>query len=74
MTVSIEQAQLKLAELIQKSAEGEPVVISQDGKAVAEIVPLQASPKRRGFGCLKGKIRIIADDDEHLRDFKEYME
>jgi hypothetical protein len=24
-------------------------------------------------GSAKGKLRIIAEDDEHLRDFQEYM-
>ena len=29
--------------------------------------------RRNGFGCLKGKISMRNDFDEHLEDFKEYM-
>lgn len=28
----------------------------------------------KGFGCLKGKIRLAADFDAPLDDFKDYME
>ena len=27
----------------------------------------------RGFGCLRGKIRMAPDFDEPLEDFKDYM-
>ena len=37
MTVSVEQAQLSLKELIQKTSHGEEVVITQDQKPVAEL-------------------------------------
>jgi antitoxin (DNA-binding transcriptional repressor) of toxin-antitoxin stability system len=39
MTISIEQAQLSLAELIGRTARGERVLITQDEKAVAELIP-----------------------------------
>lgn len=74
MTISIEQAQLHLADLVRKSRLGEKVVITEKGQAAVELVPVVPREKRPGFGALKGKIRIIADDDEHLADFKEYME
>lgn len=74
MTISIEQAQLKLAELIEKSSQGEKVVITTDGTAAVELVPVSRPPRRPGFGALRGKVRIISDDDDHLQDFKEYME
>ena len=42
MTVSVEQAQLSLKELIQKTYQGEEVVITQDQKPVAELRSLAA--------------------------------
>lgn len=29
--------------------------------------------KRRHPGSAKGKLTILAEDDEHLKDFKDYM-
>jgi prevent-host-death family protein len=75
MTISIEQAQLKLAELIEKSSQGERISITRDGQAVAQLVPVAQLPDRKP-GTLKGKIHFLAgeDDKSHLADFKEYME
>ncbi len=46
----------------------------------AEMEPVSAEPKAapvsanlKGFGCLKGKIRMAPDFDEPLEVFKEYM-
>lgn len=46
----------------------------------AEMEPLEAETNEdaaasnlKGFGCLKGKIRMAPDFDEPLEDFKEYM-
>lgn len=74
MTVSIEQAQLKLAEFIRGASPGDAIVIEDGGKKVAKLV-VEGERKRRKAGFLKGKIHFIGpDDDSHLEDFKEYME
>jgi predicted DNA-binding antitoxin AbrB/MazE fold protein len=31
-------------------------------------------PKTRKAGNCKGMLTIVADDDEHLKDFEDYME
>jgi len=33
----------------------------------------QKSQQRPGPGLCKGMITIIADDEDHLKDFEEYM-
>ncbi|HZL37735.1 MAG TPA: DUF2281 domain-containing protein [Tepidisphaeraceae bacterium] len=33
-----------------------------------------SQPYVKGFGCLKGKIRMMPDFDEPLEDFREYTE
>ena len=72
MTVSIEQAQLKLAELICAMRTGETIDIEQGGNVVAELT-IKALGRRPEPGALKGKVHFIADDDSHLDDFQEYM-
>ena len=68
--VTLEEAQARLPELIDKLAAGEEVVITRDARPVAELIPAKRRPL---FGNCKGMLTIISDDDEHLEDFKEYM-
>jgi prevent-host-death family protein len=73
-TVTIEEAQAKLKELIHRLAPGEEVVITENEHPVAKLVGEQPKPQLRpppGLG--KGMITIVSDDDEHLKDFAEYM-
>lgn len=74
-TITVEEAQAKLRELIHLMGPGEEVVITENQQPIAKIVSEQ-SPKPRlrpppGLG--KGMITIVSDDDEHLKDFAEYM-
>jgi antitoxin (DNA-binding transcriptional repressor) of toxin-antitoxin stability system len=73
-TVTIEDAQIHLKELIGHLAAGEEVAITQGGQVVARLVGTQRLvPQRPGPGLCKGMMTIVADDDEHLKDFAEYM-
>jgi antitoxin (DNA-binding transcriptional repressor) of toxin-antitoxin stability system len=73
-TVTLEEAQANLPELIDHLQPGESLVITRDAKPVARLLP-EGPPKRkpRKAGNCKGMLVIIADDDEHLEDFAEYM-
>ena len=71
--VTIEEAQAKLAELIDKITLGEEVIITRNQQPVAQLVPLSSAKPKPVFGSCKGMLTIVADDDEHLEDFKEYM-
>ncbi|MGA2231591.1 MAG: hypothetical protein ABSH22_11885 [Tepidisphaeraceae bacterium] len=73
MTVSIEQAQLSLKELIEKTAHGESVVITEGNQPVAELRSVTSSQPLPVFGSCKGMLTIVSDDDDHLADFAEYM-
>ncbi len=73
-SVTIQEAQANLPELIHKLTPGNEVVITENNQPVAKLV--NETPKRGlrpppGLG--KGCITIISDDDEHLEDFAEYM-
>ena len=74
-TVTIEEAQAHLAELVSRLAPGEEVVITANEQPVAKLMgqPTRALQPRQP-GRAKGKLIILADDEEHLEDFKEYME
>jgi prevent-host-death family protein len=72
-TVSIEEAQVKLSELINELAPGKEVVITRDSHPVAKLVGPSVGNVQPVFGRGKGKLVILADDDEHLKDFQDYM-
>lgn len=73
-TITIEEAQANLRDLIGKLESGDEIVITDNQRRVAKLVgerpPLLQRP---GPGLCKGMITIVADDDEHLKDFAEYM-
>jgi antitoxin (DNA-binding transcriptional repressor) of toxin-antitoxin stability system len=71
MTVTMEEAQANLPELVSRLANGEELIITQGQKPVAKLV--RENPpvrKRRKPGNCKGLITIVSDDDEHLKDFE----
>jgi antitoxin (DNA-binding transcriptional repressor) of toxin-antitoxin stability system len=73
-TVTLEEAQAHLPELIDRLQPGETLVITRKEKPVARLL-VEESPQRkpRKAGSGKGLLTIIQDDDEHLKDFEEYM-
>jgi len=73
-TVTIEEAQAKLRELIDGLAPGEEVIITRNQQPVAKLVGQQRPMRKpRRPGSAKGKLVILTEDDTHLEDFKEYM-
>jgi antitoxin (DNA-binding transcriptional repressor) of toxin-antitoxin stability system len=73
-TISIEEAQATLPDLISKLSPGEEVVITKDDQPVAKLVSqpkITRQPRRPGSA--KGLLTIVTEDEEHLEDFKEYM-
>ena len=75
-TVTIEEAQARLPELIDRLAPGEELVITRGEQPVAKLIG-QARPEHppRRPGTLRGSVLYMAPDfDAPLEDFKEYME
>ena len=73
-TVTIEEAQARLVDLIHKLAPGQELIITEDDQPVAKLVGKHTAVGQRpqpGLG--KGMLTILADDEEHLKDFAEYM-
>jgi prevent-host-death family protein len=74
--VTIQEAQAKLPDLIRKLTPGDEVVITENNHPVAKLVgepPKLKQGLRPPPGLGKGCITIISEDDEHLKDFAEYM-
>jgi prevent-host-death family protein len=76
-TVSIQEAQAQLAELIRCLTPGAEVIITENGQPVARLLPPAGQPQRQAprLGTLRGTVLYMAPDfDAPLEDFKEYME
>jgi prevent-host-death family protein len=74
-TITIEDAQANLKDLIDRLNPGEEIVITDNHKPIARLIG-QASTTRkpRKAGSTKGKLVILEEDEEHLKDFEEYMQ
>ena len=76
-TLTIQEAQAQLSDVIHRLTPGDEVVITENDLPVAKLVSTPASPskKPRQPGTLRGTVLYMAPDfDAPLEDFKEYME
>lgn len=76
-TISLQDAQAGLADLIHRLSPGDEVVITENNQPVARLIPseIPASQKPRQFGTLRGTVLYMAPDfDAPLEEFREYME
>lgn len=76
-TISVEEAQGKLKELIRQLAPGDEVIITENARPVAKLVGEAPPPpkSRPAPGWGRDMIAHIAPDfDAPLEDMKEYME
>jgi prevent-host-death family protein len=68
-TVSVDEAQRKLQELLADALAGNEVIITDHGTPVARLVPVVVSTKkRRVAGLNRGTISTSEDFDESLPD------
>ena len=77
-SISVEEAQANLKEVIHRLAPGEVVIITENLNPIARLVCEEQKPsftQRPGPGLGAGMITFIAPDfDAPLEDMKEYME
>ena len=76
-SLSIEEAQAKLPDLVHGLNFGDEVVIIENDQPVARLVPATGQPQRspRRPGTLRGTVLYMAPDfDAPLEDFKEYVQ
>lgn len=77
MTITLEEAQAKLGELIHRLAPGEELVITENNQPIAKLVGTQVTePTRvRRLGTQRGSVLYMAPDfDAPLEDFQEYTQ
>jgi antitoxin (DNA-binding transcriptional repressor) of toxin-antitoxin stability system len=70
--IPVEQAEGHLAEIIEKLKPGEEIVLTRDDRPVARLVRLP-NQGRPGPGLGKGMLTIVSEDDDHLKDFADYL-
>ena len=76
-TVTLQEAQATLSDLIHRLTPGEEVVITENDRPVARLVPAApGAPPRRvpRLGTLRGTVLSMERFDDPIEDFKEYME
>ena len=72
-TIPIREASSRLSELIDQLQPGEEIGLTRGSDTVARLVKNSAQKQTRHFGLGKGKLTILADDDEHLEHFQDYL-
>ena len=73
MTIPIKEAGLRLSQLVDQLAPGEEIELTRGEVTVARLVKNGIRKQARQFGLGKGKLTIVANDDEHLEHFQDYM-
>jgi prevent-host-death family protein len=74
-TVTLQEAQATLSDLIHRLTPGDEVVITENDQPIARLVPALPTTKPRKLGSMRGTVLYMAPDfDAPLDDFKEYME
>lgn len=73
-TITLDEAQARLREVIESLAPGDEVVITINHAPVAKLTaPNTPQTRPRAPGNCRGMITLLVEDDEHLNDFAEYM-
>lgn len=68
---TITEAKAQLSSLVERAANGEEIIISKAGKAVAVLVPYARATGTRRPGRLRGKIHIAEDFDTLPEDIAD---
>ena len=74
-TITLEEAQKNLPDLIHCLVPGEEVLIIENDRPIARLIPTPPAPPKipRRFGTLRGTVLSIEHFDDPLKEFEEYM-
>jgi len=64
MDVSIAEAKNRLTQLVRAVEEGQSVVITRNGKPVAQLTPPPPERRKVRFGSMRGRIRLLPGWDD----------
>lgn len=74
LNIDIKQAAMCFPDLLQKTIEGNEVLITQNGQPIVKLVDVRKKrKKKRQFGSAKGLIKMADDFDATPEDFQDYM-
>jgi len=73
MEVTIAEARNRLPQLIRAVEQGEPIVITRNGKPVAQIAPPPSECRKVRFGSLRDRIRLHPGWDAPV-DLERFLE
>lgn len=71
--IPIREASSRLSELIDQLKPGEEIGLTRGSDTIARLVKNSTQKQTRHFGLGKGKLTILADDDDHLEHFQDYL-
>lgn len=66
--VNVDEAKTQLADLLAIASKGGEIIITQNGKPLARLVPIAQPSKKRIAGLNRGSIWTSKDFDEPLPD------
>jgi prevent-host-death family protein len=66
MDVSIAEAKNQLSRLVRAAEGGEEVVITRNGRPVAQLVPTPAKRRKVRLGGMRNRIRLLPGWDEPI--------
>jgi prevent-host-death family protein len=73
-SVTLEEAQAHLPQLIERLQPGEEITITEHGRPLAQVKKAERTSWPCKAGSAAGKVWMAPDFDAPLEDFKEYME
>ena len=62
-SVNIHEAKTQFSKLVRRAEEGEEIVVRRGANPVARIAPLKKKSGVRGFGSMKGEIKLPSDEE-----------
>jgi antitoxin (DNA-binding transcriptional repressor) of toxin-antitoxin stability system len=69
--VGLDEAKVRLLDLIDAAVNGEEVFIGEDDHLVVRLVPVVRRGRPR-FGSARGLVEVSEDFDDPIEDFEEY--
>jgi prevent-host-death family protein len=73
MDVSVAEAKNRLTKLIRAMEAGELIIITRNGKPVAQLAPVPAKRRRVKLGGMKGRVHLLPGWDQPI-DLDRFLE
>jgi prevent-host-death family protein len=73
MDISIAEAKNRLSQLVRAAESGESVVITRNGRPVAQLMPAPARRRKVRLGGMRGRIRLLPGWDKPI-DIDRFLE